>query len=186
MIRTVFIVLLLPLALSAAIPPECDSLFLSNGHVYAIRNLSTAKEGITFAFCDDISGEVHTAPWMQVHHIKRADGTVISGNQKPEPPALTEDEQKLEDEVDALHTMSILAFPAMLLFCTGIFLAIIVLARGRNLLKRIPGHPNENYLRRKIMRARRLARGLLIGLLILGAILLGYIIYFFSLFDKMQ
>jgi len=52
----------------------CDSLYLTNGTVFAIKNLQTGKNEITFSFCDDTANQIHTAPWMQMRQIKKADG----------------------------------------------------------------------------------------------------------------
>lgn len=165
---------------------ECDSLFLSNGTVFAIKNLSSNDDGISFAFCKDSSSQMHTAPWMQVHHIKKADGSIMESSAVlGKKPTFTNAELRVEEQVDNLYLMAVLSIPALLLFGLGIVLALIVLFKSTKFRKAVLGHPNERGLLRKIKRSRRIVKAMLFSLLLVGLIEIGYLIYLFSLFDKM-
>lgn len=90
----------------------------------------------------------------------------------------------LEKEVDLLNSIAVFSIPAMLLGI-GFVLSIIALIYSASLYKRIIGQPNEEYLRKRIRRARRIAKfGLFIWVL-MALLFIGYIIYFFSLFNRM-
>lgn len=163
---------------------NCDSLFLSNGSAVAVKNLSWDKNELTFSYCDDTTNVVRTAPWQQIRRIKKSDGTRVDSpypaQEKWTPPVKSD----LEKEVDLLNGIADFSIPAVFLGI-GFILSIIVLIKSANLYKRIAGLPNEAYLRQRIRRARRIAKfGLFIWLL-MALFLIGYAIYFFSLFNKM-
>jgi hypothetical protein len=186
--RLVFVVGLLLVAQStnastikAAV--ECDSIFLSNGKVYAVKKLSWTKAEVSFAFCDDAESNLITAPWQQIRRIKRADGSVLYSS---EGSVLTAEELRLEREVNGLRSMAIIAIPTILLFGLGLVLAFVVLIRGAKLKKAIVGHPKEQQLKKILKRAGWIAKAILLGWLTVGLIGFGYIIYIFSLFGKNQ
>lgn len=174
--------------LSARSGGECDSIFLSNGKAYAVKQLSWNDSEVSFAFCDDPEGKMHTAPWMQIDHLKKADGSVIdSPARRASGPGLNQEELRLEKQVSNLKTTAIISVVATLLFApVGIIMAIIVLGRSATLKKAVIGHPNEKSLLKKIKRSVRIVKTMLLLLLILGMAMFGYLIYFFSLFDKNQ
>ncbi|MBL7827957.1 MAG: hypothetical protein JNJ57_15110 [Saprospiraceae bacterium] len=164
--------------LAASIPKHhdpCDSLFLSNGRGYAIKNLQTTPEGISFVFCDDPSSQVHQAPWMQIARIKKADGTELVSPALTTPsisePPLTPAEQALEDKVIGLKKTSNWIFPLLFVGGLGIFLAIIVLITAQQRLRAIVGHPREAKLR-KILKRIKLRSWLVIGLFVVAAVIL--------------
>lgn len=175
-------------SISSVYTGDCDSIFLSNGTAFAVKNLNWNDEGISFAFCHDSTSLMRTAPWMQIHHIKKVDGSIM------ESPAvvlskvstLTEDELRVEDQVDKMHLMAILALPAILLFGLGFILAVVVLVKAKRLRKAVIGHPNEHRLLRKIKRSKLIAMAMLFSWVLLGLIQFVYLIYLFSLLGKEQ
>jgi hypothetical protein len=172
---------------SAIYSNECDSIFLSNGSVFAVKNLSCDEAGISFVFCNDSSNQLRTAPWMQIHHIKKADGSILESPAMlpPKEPGLTKDEFRLEQQVGRLHLMALIAIPLLLLFGFGIILAVIILVKAKKLRKQVIAHPNHQRLLKKIKRSKMIAIAILFSWLLLGLIGFAYLIYFFSLFNKM-
>lgn len=185
--------------LSAAIPRtcvgNCDSLILTNGKVWAVKNIQYTKSAVYFSYCNDSLGQILSAPLAQIQLIKRQDGQILYSRAKatsPEPkpalaeagPVLTESEMELEKQVRQLNVMANLILPGMLLFGAGIFLAIITLVWSGQLRKAVANHPNKLALLKRIRRARRIAGITLVLLLTFGLAMIAYIIYFFSLFDK--
>ena len=171
-------------AIAGTIATECDSLFLSNGSVYAVKNVDINRDGILFSYCNDTTNARLDAPWMQVHHIKKADGTIIySGFEKQVETPLSAEQLEMEKKVDALFSLSIIAFPAVFFFGVGLLLSIVVLAQGAVLIKKTGGHPNEKYLRRRIKRARPLAKINLFAFLLLALIVTSAFIVFILQFS---
>ena len=174
---------------------DCDTLFLSNGNVCAVKNITYTKQEIFFSYCDDAHNTIISAPWAQLNYVKRNDGKIFYPPGK-EPieiaiekpiagPVLTESEIKLEKQVRALNSMADLIFPAMLLFGAGMFIAIITLVQSKKLRKAVENHPNKLLLLKRIRRARNIAKITLLVMFTLGLALFVYLIYFFSLFNKL-
>lgn len=170
---------------SGSIPKagDCDSLILSNGTVYAVKNVVASIDYVSFSYCNDASNTVQTVPWMQVKRIKKADGSeLVSPAFKPakpvEPePVLTAAEQDLENQVKAVFKLSRIAVPAILLFGAGLVLAVIVLDRRKRLLKAIAGHPNEAKLKNLLKRAHRNAWLILFIFTAAAIVLISFVAY---------
>ena len=162
---------------------DCDSLILSNGTVYAVKNVVATKDHVSFSYCDDLTNTVHTAPWMQVSRIKKADGSeLVSPAFRPEKPVvpepvLTKAEQDLEDQVEAVEKLSRISIPLAFVAGIGLFLAIVALNRGKRLLKAIVGHPNEAKLKRMLKRARRTSIIILAVFAVAAIVLISFIAY---------
>lgn len=162
---------------------DCDSLVLSNGTVYAVKNVVATQDQVSFSYCNDATNTVQTAPWMQVNRIKKADGSeLISPAFRPvQPvapePALTKAEQALEDQVEAVAQLSRIAIPLAFVAGIGLFLAIVALNRGKRLLKAIAGHPNEAKLKKMLKRARRTSFIILAVFAVAAIVLFSFIAY---------
>lgn len=170
---------------------DCDSLVLSNGTVYAVKNVVATQDYVSFSYCDDATNTLHTAPWMQVNRIKKADGSeLISPAFRPAKPVvpepvLTKAEQDLEDQVEAVFQLSRIAIPLAFVAGSGVFLAIIALNRGKRLLKAIAGHPNEAKLKKMLKRARRTSAIILAVFAAAAIVLFSFIFYLDYLYKHM-
>lgn len=172
-------------AASSIYSNECDSLFLSNGKAYAVKNLVWNESEVSFSFCADSTHRIQTAPWMQIHHLKKSDGQwVDSPLRKEKAMVLNPVESQLEQKVNNLYSLAVLALPAILLFGLGFILAFIVLVKGNRLKKALIGHPKEKTLLKRIKKAQLIAKVMLLSWLFVGLIGFGYLIYFFSQFGK--
>lgn len=147
---------------------DCDSLFLSNHRVVAVKNLVVTGSEVSFAYCDDTTSTQHSAPWMQVSHIKKADGSVINSpfqkNTVEVQPAANDE---MEQKVNSLMVTAIISIP-MTIIGIGFIMAVVVLILGSKYKRRIVGHPREQALRRKIRRAMWIAAILPLAMLILS------------------
>ena len=51
--------------------PACDSIFLSNGKVIAVKNLEITSKELSFSYCKDTTDQRHRAPLQQIQKIKK-------------------------------------------------------------------------------------------------------------------
>lgn len=160
----------------------CDSLFLTNGKAFAIKNLQTSETEARFSFCDDSTNHPQSAPWMQIRRIKKADGAIIMS---PLAPKQSDTRSDLEKKVDKVLLQSALSIPLFLLF-VGPFLGVYAFLRTRSLLKKIKGQPGEDRLRRKLRWATFLSC-VAWGIPLLGVLYgLGVLIWIFVMLSKEQ
>jgi hypothetical protein len=144
-------------------PQECDSIYLSNGKAYAVKNLVLMEKEISFQFCEDLENRPQTAPWQRIDHIKKVDGTLIdSPFKKKTPPSLLEKKEtqvfsekkvadfhptpeELEKKIKNLFLIALLS-P----FLFGITTILIVYPLAKKYHNALPGHPKEQQLRKKL------------------------------------
>lgn len=159
---------------------ECDSIYLSNRKVYAVKNLVLTEKEISFQFCEDLENRPQTAPWLRIDHIKKADGTLIDSPYKKkilppvekkeapiQPKKKAEDfrptPEELEKKVKNLFWIALIS-P----FVFGAISILIVYALAHKYSNALSGHPKERQLRKKLKWAKRL----MLALLILSCILM--------------
>lgn len=145
------------LAFANLLRVDCDSLFLSNHRVVAVKNLMVTDSEVSFAYCDDTTNTQRSAPWMQVSHIKKVDGSIINSPfQKNTAEGQSAANDEMEQKVNGLMVTAIISIP-MTIIGIGFIMAVAVLILGSKYKRRIVGHPREQALRRKIRRATWIA-----------------------------
>lgn len=97
-------------------PPVCDSLFLSNGKVIAVKNLEITSKDLSFSYCNDTTDQRHRAPLQQIQKIKKADGSWLDGHYQPALTAEAGESTKVRDplstQVNRLFLLSLVGiFP---------------------------------------------------------------------------
>jgi len=146
---------------------DCDTLFMTNGEVILVENLTIGSRKLTYTHCADIQGKYHVTHRADVLRIAVAEDTVIE-----HLPGNMPDEAEVELAIEKLKKLNVVAAFG-LLFAPAVFVAFSVLRKGKKLLKRIKGHPKEAEWRKQIVKSRITARIILALFLILYTLLIG-------------
>lgn len=130
-------------------PPVCDSLFLSNGKVIAVKNLEITSKDLSFSYCNDTTDQRHRAPLQQIQKIKKADGSWLNGHYQPaltaEAGESTKERDPLSTQVNRLFLLSLVG-----LFLLPFFAQIMIFRQARKLRKQLHASPAHAIIRRKL------------------------------------
>jgi hypothetical protein len=129
--------------------PACDSIFLSNGKVIAVKNLEITSKELSFSYCNDTTDQRHRAPLQQIQKIKKADGSWLDGNYQPAQTAeageSTEDLDPLSAQVNRLFLLSLVG-----LFPLPFVTQILIFRQAKKLRKQLHTSPAQPTLLHKL------------------------------------
>ena len=123
----------------------CDTMVMSDGSLTLIKLINKDDSFVYFVLCNYEKGKVQTVPWTIVRHIRRSNGEMVDRYTPMTEPA--QDDSALLNEAKAVRVLGILSIPLIFLFGLGIVLGIITLVKGKRLLKKAKGKPDEKKIR---------------------------------------
>lgn len=160
----------------------CDSIFFKNGDIILARVQEINPGEIKYKNCNNTDGPLYVVEKKSILRITYSNGTVetisapVSTDRTSKEWKTTDEITRARGEASDAFVFSLIAFPAMLFYLSGIVLAIFAIIKARRALSVLMRNPRENM--KSIQQARNaitiacIAIGLVVALIALLLVIL--------------